>query len=198
VSAIEIGSQEILNKECIVTKVIRFGVAALILASSVGVRAQSDQGVGPRPGQVPVKVQLVLSRYQGEKKLSSVPYVLTVTANSREPTRLRMGVQMPIASSDGKGINYRDVGTNIDCLVTTANDNFFMTNLTVNDSSLYFADEKARQAGIPSPGALPTFRTFTSSFNILLRDGQTSQYTSATDQVSGEVMRIDVTLNVQK
>jgi len=41
-------------------------------------------------------------------------------------------------------------------------------------------------------------RSFNSSFQVLLRDGQTNQYTSATDPVTGEVTKIDVTLNVLK
>jgi hypothetical protein len=44
----------------------------------------------------------------------------------------------------------------------------------------------------------PVLRSFTSNFTILLRDGQTAQYTTATDQVSGEVLKIDATLNVLK
>ena len=45
---------------------------------------------------------------------------------------------------------------------------------------------------------MPAFRSFKSNFTVLLRDGQTTQYTSAVDPVSGEVMKIDVTLNVIK
>ena len=45
---------------------------------------------------------------------------------------------------------------------------------------------------------IPAFRNFTSNFNILLKDGQTAQYASATDPVSGETLKVDVTLNVLK
>ena len=41
---------------------------------------------------------------------------------------------------------------------------------------------------------IPAFRSFTSTFNVLLKDGQTAQHTAATDPVSGEVLRVDVTL----
>ena len=77
--------------------------------------------------QVPLKVQLTLSRFVGEKKLSSTPYMLGVLTNAQK-TSLRMGVQVPVnttlyaAKSDGGSVNipqnsytYRDVGTNIDC-----------------------------------------------------------------------------------
>ena len=72
----------------------------------------------PRPnpsGQVtatPLQVQLVISRYQGEKKISSVPY--TIAVNADRPVgpnaRMRMGVQIAVpqtvftpAGADGKG-----------------------------------------------------------------------------------------------
>ena len=45
---------------------------------------------------------------------------------------------------------------------------------------------------------MPAFRNFTSNFNILLKDGQTAQYASATDPVSGETLKVDVTINVLK
>jgi hypothetical protein len=147
-----------------------------------------------RPALTPLKVQLVVSRYMGEKKISSLPYVLWVTANDRKITNLRMGVEVPLPS--GGNLHYRNVGTNIDCSATSV-EGAFNLSVTLSDSSIHL-DRK--QSGQSSPGVsdAPAFRTFTSNFSILLRDGQTAQYTSATDPVSGEVMRVDVTLNVLK
>ena len=45
---------------------------------------------------------------------------------------------------------------------------------------------------------MPAFRNFTSNFSLLLKDGQTAQYASATDPVSGETLKVDVTINVLK
>ena len=45
---------------------------------------------------------------------------------------------------------------------------------------------------------MPAFRSFKSNFTVVLRDAQTTQYASAVDPVSGEVMKIDITLNVIK
>jgi hypothetical protein len=41
-------------------------------------------------------------------------------------------------------------------------------------------------------------RNFKSRNRLLLRDGQTRQYTAATDRVNGETIRIEVTLRVVK
>jgi len=194
-----------------VRKMFRIISTAMVLVTTQGVIAQELSPSQTRPsGQlVPLKVSLVLARYQGEKKLSSVPYVLWVTANNPERTSLRMGNQIPVTttvfpSKDGEkpmsSYNYRDVGTNIDCTSSTAADGYFKLNLTVTDSSVYFPDRTdptLSTAGTSATGAA-AFRSFNSSFFILIRDGQTVQYTSATDQITGQVIKIDATVNVQK
>ena len=67
--------------------------------------------------------------------------------------------------------------------------------MTVTDSSVQLDTTDRGKALVPN---VPMFRSFNSSFQVLLRDGQTTQYTSATDPVSGEMTKIDVTLNVLK
>lgn len=149
---------------------------------------------------VPLKVQLVVSRHSGDKKISSLPYTLWVSANGRITTSIRMGVQVPIATSmmTKEGMSptyqYRDVGTNIDCLAQSQADGFFALEIKLNDSSVSF---DPKDSGSALKG-IPAFRNFTSNFHILLKDGQTAQYASATDPLSGETVKVDVTLNVLK
>ena len=86
-----------------------------------------------------LKVQIVLSRTQGDKKISSVPYVLWLTGNDGSRNNLRMGTQIPIP--DGKGsYSYRDVGTDIDVIANSGPDNTYRLNLTISDSSVYYPD----------------------------------------------------------
>jgi hypothetical protein len=150
---------------------------------------------------VPVKVQLVLSRFRGEKKISSLPYMLGVAANERAWTNVRMGIEVPIGrkgeTSPGPGISYRSVGTNIDCMADSTPEGPFRLAIRVEDSSV-LAEPSKENDPTPIVGDMPAFRSFKTNFTILLRDGQTTQYTSAIDPVSGEVMKIDVTLNVIK
>jgi hypothetical protein len=195
-----------------VRKMIRMTSAVVVLLAAVGLAAQEPvaQSQTRPPGQlVPLKISLVLSRYQGEKKLSSVPYVLWVTANDRERTSLRMGNQIPVTTTvfgakDGEkpmsSYTYKDVGTNIDCSSYSAADGYFKVNLTVTDSSVYFPDRTDPTLSTAATSVVGTaaFRSFNSSFFVLIRDGQTVQYTSATDQVTGQVIKIDATVNVQK
>ena len=155
---------------------------------------------GPR---IPLKVQFVLSRYLGEKKVSSLPYVLGVLSNA-QTTNLRMGIQVPIATSIVKAetafpsYQYKDVGTNIDCQARDAGNGQYTLTVTVSDSSIHLDTSKADGNKTQIVRDVPAFRSFHASFAMLLRDGQTMQYASATDPISGEVMRIDVTLNLAK
>jgi hypothetical protein len=50
----------------------------------------------------PLKVQVVISRYEGDKKVSSFPYMLAVTANHPEPVNLRMGSLVPVQSGQAR------------------------------------------------------------------------------------------------
>ncbi len=166
--------------------------------------AVAQEKPGERPALVPLKVDLVVSRTAGAKKVSSLPYTLWMTANDRQTTSVRMGVQVPVTSlvfaKEGsepqRSWSYQNVGTNIDCEATNVADGRYQLRIRLSDSSV---DRDAPGSPTKDPGAgVPALRSFTSSFNILLKDGQTAQYASATDPVSGETLKVDVTLTVLK
>ncbi len=150
----------------------------------------------------PLKVQVVLSRYDGERKLASMPYTMLVNAGERDNrVTLRMGVALPIAAAgkDGPTVSFHDVGTNMDCSAVAVDGGRYRINLAVNHSSVFESDQKQLQAAVPRPGdSAQLIRSFTSSFVLNLRDGETGQSIAATDPVTGETMKIDVTVHVVK
>lgn len=182
--------------------------AAMLVASGLPARAQEQKPPTTPSAVAPVsvRVQVVLSRYQADKKVSSLPYTLTVNMDDRNRNNgqasLRLGTQVPITTMSRQGgdnnapmvptVQYRDVGTSIDCIATTLDDGRFKLNLTVEDSSV-----DAGPGGASTPSH-PAFRSFRTSDTVLLRDGQSAQYSTATDKVSGDVWKVDVTLNVLK
>jgi len=168
---------------------------------------------GGMPGST-VRVSLVIARYQGDKKVASLPYTLVVgTGGAR--TRMRMGVDTPIpvtsfVTSEQGGpkpstsIQYKNVGTNVDCAVWERRrlseagqpETVYRLSLSVENSSA-FSGPDARAAGGGVEGA-PLFRRFETAIDVGLHDGQTLQTIASTDPVTGEVVKIDVTLNVVK
>lgn len=185
------------------SRIIRSLLVLLVLGSPASTLAGQEKPAGaqePAPGSalIPVKLQLVLSRFQGEKKISSMPYTLQLTVNERDMTNLRMGTEVPVATGGG-GYNYRSVGTNIDCRVArVGGEGQYRVHVTVNDSSVRFPDKQESAAATTAGSNAPAFRSFTANFIIVLRDGQTAQYTSASDPASGEVLKVDATLTVLK
>ena len=159
--------------------------------------------------QVPLKVQLTLSRFMGEKKISraAVHAGRLVERAEDQPPHGRPGAgRDDRIRFEGRwrcvhpqsSYSYRDVGTNIDCQAQDAGNGLFSLVMLIEDSSIQLdkspdsADEKKIMRDVPA------FRSFRASFSMVLRDGQTMQYASATDPISGEVMRIDVTLALAK
>ena len=149
---------------------------------------------------IPLRVRVVLSKSQGDKKLSSLPYDLSVNAGGGQ-AQLRIGGDVPVRSTNVKpadekpvSFNFRTVGTSIDCTAASPESGVFRLTISVSDDSAGYVDDKSPE-GL---SGFPRFRTFRVSNTLLLRDGQTTQMTTATDPITGEVMRVDVTLNVLK
>ena len=152
---------------------------------------------------IPVDVEVVISRYQGDKKVSSLPYFLAVNAGERpQNTKLRMGANVPVPASSFSpkpdqntvvSYTYQNVGTNIDCSARPLGDGRFVITISVSERSVV---QQPGDAGLVS-GA-PVIRNFESENNLVLRDGQTRQFTAAADRVTGEVIKVDVTLKVVK
>ena len=165
---------------------------------------------------VDLSVEVTISRYQGDELVSSLPYVLAVTSSSDgrpfrpnpSPSSLRMGAEVPVLSMlqpampDGEPVpglhggpfTYRPVGTQIDCFAASVGDDRYRVTVIIEESSVYGDDATAMET-IRAPG-VPVFRSFESSNTLVLRDGQSRQYTAAADRVTGESIRVDVALTV--
>jgi hypothetical protein len=190
------------------------GLLGLLLAAPAASPEEKSPAPEPKNGITPLSVRLNFVRSQGEKKISSLLYTLicnaTASDHERRSAKLRMGIEVPVmvtlGSKDGpSSIQYKNVGTNIDCSASPAEEGRFRLDLIVEQSSVYSAVEGKIPAPAPEGesalqkfGARPVFRTFSTNFTPFLSDGQTAQYTAATDPISGEVVRVDVTLNVVK
>jgi hypothetical protein len=168
-----------------------------LLASSA--LAQQTTASEPERGPV-VKVQVVLSRYEqtpaGEKKTSSLPFTLLATANG-DKASVRTGTQVPILSGTKEGgtFQYVDVGSNIDCTVKTGANGRFNIILSIQDRS---ALDKPATLGSGATAVQPILRNFQYTNSILLTDGESKQFVAASDKGSGDIVKVDVTINVEK
>jgi hypothetical protein len=184
--------------------------AAAAAAERDRARAKTQAARDDLQRLVPLSVDVIVTRYQGDKKISSMPYMLAVNANKlgqAGPALLRMGAKVPvptIAAPPGNPagpagpmpgpVNYQDIGTNIDCTAKVV-DEGFEVRISVSDTSVY---ANIQDNATPTVGNMPVFRSYQSTNTLVLKDGQSREFTAATDRVSGEVIRIGVTLRVVK
>ena len=177
-------------------------VLSLLLAGGAALAQEAQEKAQKPPKPVtPLKLQVVFSRYQGEKKAGSVYYTLPVSANDGSLSRVVMGFQVPLRyeSKESYGnVVFKDVGTSVGCRAETAEDAFFKLNCNFEQSSLQATNGEPSAKVTNAPPLPPVLRHFRSESSFLLRDGQSSQLTVATDPVSGDVVKVDVTLNVVK
>jgi hypothetical protein len=155
--------------------------------------------------QTPIKVQIVFTEFDGDKKISSMPYTFTVITDERlggnYSTSLRTGVRVPVEtdSKDQKTTyTYLDVGSSIDCGIKTEEDGRYHVYLTFDRSALYPNKSSEGERLVPDPNGLPLVRQFRASENLILKDGQSSENLLSTDPLNGHTLRVSVTINVQK
>lgn len=171
--------------------------AAAILALGClagAARAGEEEAPKPHGALVPLKVEVLFTRVLGDKKVSSMPYTLSVNAGAGG-TSVRTGIQIPLTvrvdANTPATVMFKDVGTNLDCEAEALDGGRFKLNLSLEQGALASGDW-----GVVS--SMPVLRNFKSRSSLILRDGQTGRDVAATDPVSGEVLHIDVTLNVVK
>ena len=200
-----------------ITRTLSASVAAFILGAG-GLRAQEKHPT------IPVKLTVVFSEYDGEKKISSLPYVIQLSASERSSGSLRMGIRVPVRQGHETGgqqrqiaevTEYEEVGTSIDCSVTPQEDGRFSVSVSAERNSLYEPSEPGKPGGLARqelersrveawrpgsgpPTEQPVFGGFRSREQWLMRDGETLEAITATDPITGRVTKMDVTLNAEK
>jgi hypothetical protein len=152
---------------------------------------------------IPVKVQIVFTEFDGDKKISSMPYSFVVIADEKMggnySTSLRTGVRVPV-ETDGKDqkTSYMDVGSSIDCGIRTEDEGRYHIYLIFDRSALYPNKSSEGEKLVAEPNGLPLIRQFRTAENLILKDGQTSENLLSTDPLNGHVLRVSVTINVLK
>lgn len=189
-------------------KLVRVSMLAiLVLFASASLRAQNHADAAKGQSAAPVtqfRIDLVVTEFDGAKKISSLPYMLNATA-LHPHAQIRAGVRVPVTVSTKAGessYQYIDLGTNIDCTIERPfADGRYSVDITVGRSSLY-APEGTAASNDWSLGGLPktepTVHSLMGNFSVVLRDGQTQEATSVTDPLTGHVIKVAVTLHVIK
>jgi hypothetical protein len=187
-------------------RTIGASVLAIVFATLMPSSAQ-DKGKGEEtPAAVemtPLKVSVTFTEYEGDKKVKSLPYTLVVLADSKGPKSVvKMGSRVPVYTGKENGMQYLDVGSNIDCVAFRVKDGEFDLRLKLDRSwiegDVSVPVEKSGSSQSSGTFPEPIVRQFTSEQSLKLRDGQSVESMFATDPLSGKVFKGEVTLNILK
>jgi hypothetical protein len=165
-----------------------------------------DESAPARAGKMTsVKVGITFAEFEGDKKVKSLPYTLVVVADEKQfnnSAKLRMGSRVPVYTGKENGMQYLDVGSNIDCQASRMADGSFDLRLGMDRSwvegDVSVPVEKSSTQPVSGQFPEPIIRQFRSDLGLILRDGQSVESTFATDPLSGKVFRVEVALSVIK
>ena len=144
----------------------------LAVATLTATAQESQKGTGGQttdehmPAPTPLRVQVVFAEYDGEKKVSSLPYTFTVNADERQArpgwhgSQIRNGARIPISTGKDQFI-YIDIGTNVDCSAHLQEDGHYKLQLTLERSSI--------SPDTPSGSSNPVVRQFRADLNPVLK-----------------------------
>ena len=191
-------------------------ISVLLLAMLLPIgRAQDKPKKEEKPraealGSTPIKVQVVFTEFEGEKKIKSLPYTIYINAPISTElmpgwVKLRIGNRLPVYTGKDQ-FSYVDVGTSIDARAAHTPEGPFRLALNLDRSSVEGREYVPMQKG-PDQGSpdipVTTFREpvvsqFKSELDLKLREGQTIESTMATEPVSGRVLKVEVSLFLVK
>jgi hypothetical protein len=154
-----------------------------------------------------LKVQMLFTEFDGDKKTKSMPYtsVFAATGQPTDSMKLRIGSRVPLWTGKDGGIQYVDVGTNLDCTADRLEDGRFGLRIASErswiqgDTSLAVDQSPQGQTGTPiGPLKEPVIGQYKTVEYLIMRDGQTIETTVATDPLNGKQLKIELTLNALK
>jgi hypothetical protein len=172
-------------------------------------KPKSDDKARIEAPSTPIKVQIVFTEFEGDKKTKSLPYVMYMNAPDSTELRagwvkFRIGSRLPIYVGKNE-MQYVDVGTNVDARAAYTGEGHVLLQLILERSwvegevSVPVTKADASPAD-PSGGHFqePIIRGFKSELDMKLREGQPVESTVATDPISGKVVKVEIGFTVVK
>lgn len=163
-----------------------------------------------------LKVQVVFTEYEGDKKLKSLPYSFLLTTRTRDgrpEAKIRIGNRVPVYIGGSAGgsqtvsaqsYTYMDVGTNIDSWAEGVAPGQYRVYLSLErswvDGSVTVPVDKLQSTGEgrTTEFSQPIVRQYRAEMTPILKDGQTLETNLATDPLSGRVVKLEVSISVLK
>jgi len=173
-------------------------------------KSQEQQSEEYRFTLATLKVQVIFTEYEGDKKLKSLPYSFVLTTRTRDgrpEAKIRVGNRVPVYTGGGGdhgSVSYLDVGTNIDSWAEGVAPGQYRVFLSLERSwvegSVSVPVDKIQSSaeGRTTEFAQPIVRQYKAELTPILKDGQSLETQLATDPQSGRVVKLEVSISVLK
>ncbi len=177
-------------------------------------KAQETNATEFRFSLASLKVQVVFTEYEGDKKLKSLPYsflLTTRTKDDRPEAKIRIGSRVPVYTGAGEHgsmtMTYMDVGTNIDSWAEGVAPGQYRVHLYLERSwvegDVLVPIEKAPATSSSGESHAsqfrePIIRQYKAELTPILKDGQSLETNLATDPLSGRIVKLEVSISVLK
>lgn len=199
-----------MRKAVISVVVLLFGVLSLFCSAQDKPKAEDNPKAEAH--STPVKVQIIFTEFEGDKKVKSLPYVLYMNAADAPElkpgtwVKMRVGSRVPVYTGGSTGsMTYLDVGTNIDARSAYTGEGRLLLYLNLERSwvegDVVVPVAKSDGSALDTSSGHfrePIIRNFRSELDVKLREGQSSESTMATDPFSGKVLKVDVSFTIIK
>jgi len=179
----------------------------IVLAAGTGFgqeKPKTEEKPKAESQSLPIKVQIVFTEFEGDKKVKSLPYTMDLNASDSPELRLggwakmRIGSRVPVYVGNNQ-MQYIDVGTNIDARGAYSGAGHLLLQLNVERSwvegEVSVPVTKPDTASSEPPSGHfrePIIRGFKSELELKLREGQSIESTMATDPISGKLLKVEV------
>lgn len=164
----------------------------------------------PEIETTPIKLQVVVTEYEGDKKTKNLPYVLYLNAPHQPEvraggaSRLRIGTRVPVYVGKSE-MQYMDIGSNIDARAAFPSDGQLLLILNLERSWTegdvpvpVTKPEGSSEESTSGRFREPIIRSLRSELDLKLREGQTAETLVATDPQSGKVVKVEVSYSTLK
>ena len=153
-----------------------------------------------------LKAQIVFTEVEGDKKVKSMPYTMVfanASGHGPDTAKLRVGSRVPLYTGKDSGLQYIDIGTNLDVRAERLDDGRYSLRLSLERSWVQAdvqipVEQSTPTGGTPGQFKEPVIGQYKIDAVMIAREGQPVESTTATDPISGRTLKIDVTLSVLK
>ena len=177
------------------TKTIGICVWAVLLAAAPGVEAQDAPAKAPEEYKPPGKrllVRFVETRLRGESTTATRPCTVALHADAGR-ARVFVGTQaaITVAEKNAPANMFKSAGVEARVGVTTLPDGRYRLDARFEESSVLAANAGTDAT---TAGGNPILQVVKGQSQVTLREGETVPFVNAVDPVTGEVVRVDLTV----